>query len=154
MITEQNQMLSTAHRVLDGQKRIIKSSSGRNKTIYQLDDCRENILYGATHWNHPCSVWARTSSSNYQWLVDLTQCLLDEYSYRYSRIHAGQRILDQLRNQPRNIKDDGLTTFVQAMPDVYKDKDVVVAYRRYYLGDKRHLFCWKGRNPPEWCDDI
>ena len=39
----------------------------------------------------------------------------------------------------------------QCMPDEYKDKDYVVAYRKYYKGDKAYFAKWeRGVNAPEW----
>lgn len=38
----------------------------------------------------------------------------------------------------------------QAMPDQYKHDDAVVAYRKYYLGEKMTFAKWKKRNIPEW----
>ena len=37
------------------------------------------------------------------------------------------------------------------MPDEYRDKDYVTAYRRYYNTDKKYFAKWeKGRGCPEW----
>ena len=67
MILESAQLLSTAHRVLDGVQ-YIDTSSGRKIKRWKLDDDREGILYSATHVNHPCAVWARESNNKYGWL--------------------------------------------------------------------------------------
>ena len=43
------------------------------------------------------------------------------------------------------------TTPPQCMPDEYKDKDYVVAYRKYYMGAKAHFAKWeRGVSAPEW----
>ena len=37
------------------------------------------------------------------------------------------------------------------MPDEYKDKDYVVAYRKYYQGAKAYFAKWqRGVDAPEW----
>jgi hypothetical protein len=41
-----------------------------------------------------------------------------------------------------NLPDIGLTTFAQAMPDEYKNDDVVQAYRDYYNGEKAYFAKW------------
>jgi hypothetical protein len=42
----------------------------------------------------------------------------------------------------------------QCMPDEYKSKDSVVAYRSYYNGAKSHLHNWKRRQAPDWITTI
>ena len=44
-----------------------------------------DIGYKLTHQNHPCTIWARKSLSNYLWLFQLTDSLNSEYRYRYSK---------------------------------------------------------------------
>lgn len=150
MITESAQLLSTAHRVLDGTITIIKQNN-RKKILYSLDDSREEILYKVTHLNHPCSIWARQSSTNYLWLLALLKNLLNEYTYRYDKIHATSRLLTDLSQLPINIKNGPVTPFAQAMPDKYKVKgNVVESYRNYYRHGKEHLFSWKRREQPDW----
>ncbi len=56
MILEYAQLLSTAHRVLDGTCMIGISDLGRKRTSWILPDNRYNILYKATHINHPSAV--------------------------------------------------------------------------------------------------
>jgi hypothetical protein len=39
----------------------------------------------------------------------------------------------------------------QCMPDKYKANDYVVAYRKYYKGDKSYFAKWsKGTGSPHW----
>ena len=39
-------------------------------------------------------------------------------------------------------------------PDKYKDDDYVIAYRRYYINDKKSFAKWeKGRKQPKWWVD-
>lgn len=42
------------------------------------------------------------------------------------------------------------TPFAQAIPEVYRNDNVVAAYRAYYIGEKKHLHQWTRRNKPEW----
>ena len=58
MIIESAQMLSTAHRMLDGKAEKRRSVSGKTiQQYYALSDDRENVLYKAVHKYHPCTVW-------------------------------------------------------------------------------------------------
>ena len=87
MILESAQLLSTAHRLLDGVEYTDKTKTGRNVKRWRLDDWRENKLYSATHMNHPCAVWCRETSANYRWLHDLLIEYCLEYTHRYGKTH-------------------------------------------------------------------
>ena len=106
--------------------------------------------YKKTHINHPSSKWARESIYNYRWLVDLGLELCKEYTYRYGKIHKTQSKLEWLRNNEPNLPDTFLTPFALAMPDEYKDKNPVKAYRDYYIGEKLHLCQYKNRKIPNF----
>lgn len=173
MILEGAQLLSTAHRILDGVETVKQVTTStyssidnktitkvRNKKVWTLPDHRDDILYQATHRNHPCAVWARESRDNYQWLVELTWALCDEYYHRYGRYRTPKKrhkveesgLLDQLRWGPTSIdRSKGLTPFPQCMPDQYKvANDPVQAYRNYYLGEKRNFLVYTHREEPDW----
>ena len=151
MILEYAQLLSTAHRVLDGNVSIGVSASGRKRTSYILDSASDGILYSATHINHPSSVWVRQSHLNYYWLYDMWVHLMVEYTYRYDKFHATGRLIDALRDAPRNIPIGVFTEPTPAMPDDVKvPGDSIASYRKYYIQNKPHLANWKKRPVPEW----
>ena len=109
MILEYAQLLSTAHRVLDGDIVIGLSKTGRKQTRYVLPDSRDSIMYSATHINHPSAQWVRQSFQNYIWLTDLLNFLCEEYTYRYGKVHKieSSGLLNTLmvkvpKNIPRN----------------------------------------------------
>ena len=156
MILEYAQLLSTAHRVLDGTESMILSSNGRRKKSWSLPDSRESVLYSATHINHPSAKWARHSLANYQHLFKLWIELMREYHYRYGKIHASMRLAKHLKNPPTNISTtESFSAPWRAMPDEYKfDRTVpdytVKSYRAYYLGAKTSMLKWKNRPTPDW----
>lgn len=153
MQLELAQLLSTAHRVLDGDLVVELSDSGRKVKRWKLNDStREAILYSATHINHPCAIWVRQSKENYEWTRNLLVALSKEYSYRYGKTHKIFRtdLGDALKSCPDSIKSIGLTKFAQAMPDEFKHADAVEAYRRYYNGAKQRMHSWKKRDVPSW----
>jgi hypothetical protein len=165
MILEYAQLLSTAHRLIDGvqstEQRITKTGKTRNHKVWVLPDFRDEILYKATHINHPCAVWCRESIGNYMWLWDLLSALTDEYYYRYGQykgsgagVHHKVRssgLLDALAWIPTNMTGLDRTPFPQCMPDQYKVKDdAVQAYRNLYLGEKRNLLHYTNREEPSW----
>jgi hypothetical protein len=150
MILEYAQLLSTAHRVLDGNE-YIDASSGRRIKRWRLgNESMENMLYKASHINHPSAIWVRQSNNNYNWLMCLFQDLLQEYTHRYGKIHATDRLVYWLRQPPANIPVGYFTQPTPAMPDEYKVPDSVQSYRNYYIGAKKTMAKWKNRSIPEW----
>lgn len=155
MILEYAQLLSTAHRVLDGVEREALSKSGRRQKLWSLDDPRlDSTLYKATHANHPSAIWCRQSTQNYIFLAALLRCLCKEYTHRYGKIHRVEQLGMPklfLTNIPKALKPVGFTEPTPAMPDKYKvEGDSVASYRNYYHGDKAHMFVWKNREQPDW----
>ena len=74
MILEYAQLLSTAHRYLDGTPTVVRRvTTGRRHTQYILSNDLDGVLYSATHINHPSAVWVRQSDSNYMWLAELLE---------------------------------------------------------------------------------
>ena len=159
MILELAQLLSTAHRLLDGTQSIGLSKTGRKQTRYVLPDERESILYSATHINHPSAVWCRQGDSNYIWLSKLLMALCKEYTYRYGKVHKCEEtgLVQKLFSElPKNLpKQINFTAPTPAMPDACKvENDVLSSYRNYYNLNKTHLASWKGkinsRSAPSW----
>ena len=159
MILETAQMLSTAHRILDGD---------------ELAD--EKKLYKKVHVNHPSTKWVRESYANYLWAYDLLYSLCKEYTFRYNKYHKVQRsgLLTMLMVAPDafgtdhwkfHILVDSHTAPPMCMPDQYKPSKklldrkaseyvakhcTVQAYKRYYLGEKLSFAKWTRREAPYW----
>jgi len=151
MILEYAQLLSTAHRVLDGSVSVGVSKTGRKQTKYVLTGYRESVLYSATHINHPSAVWVRQSDKNYTWLFSMFQALLSEYTYRYGKVHKCTQLESALANIPNAIPYKAFTEPTPAMPDEYKvANDSVQSYRNYYNGSKQRMAVWKNRPVPNW----
>ena len=133
MILESAQMLSTAHRVLDG------------------DEHADNVgMYKMTHKNHPSTIWVRANSENYDWLQEHMEALITEYTHRYGKRHATERLIHSLWEHPKNITHDYFTDPPQCMPDYCKSGDAVSAYQNYYIMEKSDFATWKRRDKPEW----
>ena len=106
--------------------------------------------YKLSHKNHPCSIWARESLTNYLYLCELGLELCYEYTYRYGKKHKSQQVIEWCIENKPNIKDIGFTEPAKAMPDEYKVKSVVESYRNYYREAKSGFANWKNREIPEW----
>lgn len=155
MIVETAQLLSTAHRVLDGlevQLTVEKDGKLRKKKVWVIDDERNGILYNATHINHPSAVWVRESVENYNWLVDHLFALSDEYTYRYGKKHATiQKLGYEIQSPPFNLKEWDWTQPPCAMAEEYIISDNYIEnYRNYYAKGKSKFHKWKNRPQPEW----
>jgi hypothetical protein len=110
--------------------------------------------YKITHLKHPCTLWVGDSLSNWKWLCELATALNQEYKFRFGK-KINHKSYDLIQSLPSpKIPDRGLTSFAQAMPEKYKNRIPVVAYRNYYLGEKSHLFSWTKRAKPPWIKDL
>ena len=133
MILESAQMLSTAHRVLDGDEYADK-----------------NGLYKKAHVNHPSSEWVRQCYQHYWWLYAHMVALMEEYTYRYGKHHATERLKVPLSEYPKAIPVGDYTEPPQCMPEVCKGKDTVLAYQNYYIIEKSGFARWTKREIPTW----
>lgn len=134
MIVEGCQMLSTIHRMA--------SSHVLHAPVE---------LYKQSFMNHPCTIWARESVDNYKWLTYHTHELSNEYTHRYGKVHKAHDMTKWfIFNIPYIIKKQQLTPFAQAMPDKYKNKCAIQAYRDYYIHEKARFAKWKFTEPPQW----
>lgn len=155
MIIEYAQILSTAHRFLDGEM-WLEDSANTNRKIkrWRLNDDREDVLYKVAHLNHPSTVWARQSNNNYTWLYCMWNELCKEYTFRYGRIHETERKLKGvLHRLPNNIKVGYHTQPPPAMgkfPQCIIPGDSLKSYHKYYQIAKRDFARWTKREVPAW----
>ena len=110
MIVEYGQMMSTAHRVLDGTEWYDRTINNRRIKRWRLDDDRENILYKASHINHPSNIWLRESTDHYKWLFLLWGFLINEYEQRYGKDHKSIELHPYVKNPPLS---NYLTRYIQ-----------------------------------------
>lgn len=155
MILEYAQLLSTAHRILDGKEYLDKTANGRNIKRWKLDNSQlETILFKASHVNHPSGIWCRKNSSNYMWLAELLEWTCAEYTHRYGKVHSVERsgLMQTLKNHfPNNISDGMFTEPTPAMPDECKvTGDSIQSYHNYYVMKKNGFAKWTKRDVPEW----
>ena len=163
MILESAQLLSTAHRVLDGEQKVsqrlvpgtLENPKYRKHTSWVLPDARNDVMYAATHINHPSAVWCRTSIRNYDWLVDHFYALMREYNHRYNKSHKCYGELSyMLQSPPHNLKAWEWTEMPSCMAEEYIiSKNPLTNYRNYYRIGKSNLHKWTNRQPPEWINE-
>ena len=126
MILESAQLLSTAHRVLDGElvdgiKVNLETGKSRKTKAYVLHDNRDSVLYSATHVNHPSAVWCRKSVENYTWLVEHFFALCEEYTHRYGKKHkcSTGELPYMLQSPPFSLKEYDWTEMPSCMAEEY-----------------------------------
>ena len=135
MIVESAQMLSTAHRVLDGD---------------QKADMLH--LYKKAYENHPSTIWVREDAMNYWWLWMHALTLCEEYKWRFSpdeqslaNPHKTESVIHALQELPLNIpanKDanwEVLQDLPLCMPDQYKQSGNG-NYHQYYATESYQKF--------------
>jgi len=160
MIVESAQMLSTAHRMIDGNLYTDKTKAGRKiKRWKHPNSNMEKTLYKACHTGHPSTVWVMESAYNYHWLYKHMMALNTEFKMRYGHIldHKTIQLLEgALMYPPRNISLNTIATDPPpAMPDYCKiPGDSVASYKKYYIYEKQRFATWKSPSTvPAWYID-
>jgi len=137
MILETAQMLSTAHHLCN-----------------TFEYAEKHQLYKSAFQNHPCTRWVRAAQENYVWAHHLLYHLCSEFKFRRKKIHATTRLLLPLCEVPPFIAEKWRTPVAQAMPEEFKDKNPVIAYRQYYrykVEQGKVDYNW-GRESPDWLE--
>ncbi len=159
MIVEYAQLMSTAHRVLDG-----KEYEGRTKANRRIKRWKhpnvvlEDLLYKASHIKHPSGLWCRETTGNYKWLYDHFAAACKEYTHRYGRIHLTEVKLQHVfKNPPKNLPEGPRTEFAVAIAanqtcrqlSWFEELSVVDKYKQYIRCDKPFAK-WTKRKKPSW----
>jgi hypothetical protein len=146
-VLDRNPVLSAKYHC-DRHMKMILESAQMLSTAINLTTKQANLsLYKTTHSNHPCSIWARETRQNFEWLMELALALGEENIKRYGKPHKSIEVVKIAREYVSCFPDKGLTPFAQAMPDDYKNGDPVVAYRTFYKKDKIRFAKWKLETP-------
>jgi len=118
-------------------------------TDEQMPLTKKGTPYKGGYAHHPCTVWAGDSRSNFMWLYLHAITLCREYSKRFGKVHACYEPIMHMKEHYLLVPNGDRTPFAQAMPDEYRDDDVVKAYRRYY--HSKQFAKWeKGTPAPDW----
>ena len=98
------------------------------------------------------TIWVGDSGCNFKWSLNLLDELLFQYTLRYKKIHTTKKISDLLHKKHNkwNCWKTEFTTPPQCMPDQYKHKDYITAYKQYYIGEKKRFAKYTGVDTPEF----
>lgn len=107
------------------------------------------------HRNHPCTKWAAESVDHAQWLIDHGLSLCEEYTYRYNKIHACRRVLENALGIFPKGDITKVDKFTRAMPDDLKldnSIDTFTAYKRYIKSKPwaPNNYLRKPERKPDW----
>lgn len=118
MIPKYAQVLSTAHRKLDGNK--YADEQGLMELIPESD---------------PCTFWVEQSTYHYKWLYEVWIYLLFQYRTTYGKSHAKESLIAPLSNTPFNMLKRGFKPCypVGDQELATKIKNVPLYYRHYLI---------------------
>ncbi len=138
MIVESGQMLATALRAW---------GMDDDDLVHTGVVTLKGTPWRSTHRNHPCTVWARESRSNFLWLAEHALGLCYEYRHRFGKTHGSESAIEAMESLASMIPEGPLTPFALAMPDEFKTDDTVASYRAYF----RTKPCrWVRKSAPIW----
>ena len=133
MLLESCQMLSTA----------IQANAEK-----KFDD-----LYKPAYPKHPMTIWVGFNRDCFRWALENAVYINHQYEQRFNKEHKSFRVIETIydNNYIDDIPDGFFKEPPQCMPDEYKDKDYITAYRKYYQGAKAYFAKWeKGVFAPDW----
>ena len=116
---------------------------------------------GKGYANHQCSIWARESKANFEWLADHTLEMFDERMYRWpgSNEHFTKTFITWCKQNIHNtnIEQTTLTPYAVAINADsncrkiagFNQLSVVEQYRLFIIHDKEFA-TWTERPKPDW----
>jgi hypothetical protein len=164
MVTEATQLLTTTvwvdkflgfiPRALTKDEQGIINEIKAHEAAISIDN-RKITRFLPTHYNHPCSVWIRSSLDNFQWVFNYASALNSEYRFRYRHSHNHKSFDTALRlPDTTNLRSQGITKRPLCMPNEYKQEGSDInCYRMYYMMEKADFAVWKRRFKPPWWDE-
>ena len=116
------------------------------------EDCD---LYKPVHQKHPCTLWAMHNAGNYRYAYSLYCAMLDEYTYRYGKVHGASKHREALYTGEEYIPEGWQTPHPQCFSGLdhlkTDEQYPIKAYREFYKADKLKFARYdKGRSMPEW----
>ena len=85
------------------------------------------VPYKRCHYNHPCSVWVRSSRCNALWLVRYCEALERIRLEQGDNPHKSMQVINLLKDSIDYLPDEFLTPFANCTP--YKEMEVHTAYK-------------------------
>ena len=124
-------------------------------TAYQKHCGEDTSLYKPAYPKHPMTIWVGESVENFNYAHLLGKELGKQYTNRYGKIHKSSTIINLFHNgRLQNVEDrfpsQYFTPPPQCMPDEYKHKDYITAYKQYYVGEKKMFAKYTSVDTPDF----
>tara|TARA_R110000787_G_scaffold285560_1_gene401621 strand:- start:42 stop:533 length:492 start_codon:yes stop_codon:yes gene_type:complete len=131
----------------------------------ELPLTQKRTPYKGGYPNHPSTIWSGDTRENYRWLCLHGLALAYEYEERYQQKnkprlnHGCKQPIKHMCGLIKYIPKGELTPFARAINKddypILNDENVwpnaVLAYRAFYMLDKKRFATWGGdRTPPAW----
>ena len=140
-------------------KMILESVQMMSAAVHVLTPELKGHVYRLVHKNHPCSVWVRGSSANFDWLWRHTQALYEQRGKPHKSADLLPWLGDWLDEYKHKFMFDDLTPFANCARnrelglDFTHIEDTHEAYRQYtsarWATDTIPL-SWNYGEEPEW----
>lgn len=154
MILETAQLLSGAYRKFD-------ESNYTQEELQASSALKYEVLYKATHINHPCAKWTRAKLINYTWLLYHFKALYNEKLYRTDKPHLSYTKLWDILTDYSIQTNEAL--FLQEQDFTFDCSNVILynstvfdrykeCLRRKWKNDHavNRKPTWIRRGPPSW----
>ena len=134
-------------------KMLLESAQMLSTAVQANAEKKFDDLYKPAYPKHPMTIWVGFNRDCFRWALENAVYINHQYEQRFNKGHKSFRVIETIYNN--NYIDDISNGFFkeppQCMPDEYKDKDYITAYRKYYQGAKAYFAKWeKGVFAPEW----
>ena len=133
-------------------KMLLESAQMLSTAVQKYTD-RIEELYKPAYPNHPMTKWVGFNRDCFRWALENAVFISQEYCKRFKKLHKSSKVINNIYDFElmAHLPEKPFTEPPQCMPDEYKDKDYVIAYRKYYQGAKSYFAKWeRGVDAPEW----
>ena len=134
-------------------KMLLESAQMLSTAVQANAEKKFDDLYKPAYPKHPMTIWVGFNRDCFRWALENAVYINHQYEQRFNKGHKSFRVIETIYNN--NYIDDISNGFFkeppQCMPDEYKDKDYITAYRKYYQGAKSYFAKWeRGVSAPDW----
>lgn len=110
--------------------------------------------------HHPCSKWVMESNLHFDWLLQNSVAIEQQYRKRFQKLHFSRDFLLWCYENKPNLPGGFLNDPPLCMPKKYQIYDgVVECYREFYRKEKRFtksgkpMFFWTNMETPTWISE-
>lgn len=164
MASETAQILSTVLRGRAAQAGVELAPDTAHSIQVRTRTLAPDTLWKSTHPHHPVTRYAAESGGYAYWVYCHGVALCDEYAARYGRRHKAADVLEACAPHVPSVSRLEVALAIAkaplAMPDEYRQGDVVSSYRAYLAAKYTswdstwRRACWTNAEPPPWLADV